>query len=66
MENGAFNCQVRVRYSKRAENATVYPDGNDAKVVFENEVRAPAAGQSAVFYLENTVLGGGIIEKAFN
>lgn len=62
MENGAFNCQVRVRYSKRAENATVYPDGKDAKVVFENEVRAPAAGQSAVFYDGDIVIGGGFIE----
>ena len=51
-----------MRYSKRAENATVYPEGKDAKIVFENEVRAPAAGQSAVFYDGDIVIGGGFIE----
>ena len=49
-ENGAFSCEVRVRFSKRSDRAAVYPDGENARIVFEDAVRAPAKGQSAVFY----------------
>ena len=61
-ENGAFYCQVRVRFSVRSDGATVYPaaDGS-ARVVFEQAVRAPARGQSAVFYDGDIVIGGGFI-----
>lgn len=62
-EAGAFSCDVRVRYSVRSDRATVYPEaGGKARVVFEREVRAPAVGQSAVFYDGDIVIGGGFIE----
>nr|WP_297274725.1 tRNA 2-thiouridine(34) synthase MnmA [uncultured Agathobaculum sp.] len=60
-ENGPFACEVRVRFSRRSDSATVYPDGKDARIVFEDAVRAPAAGQSAVFYDGDIVIGGGFI-----
>lgn len=61
-ETGTFSCDVRVRYSLRSDRATVYPEaGGMAHVVFEGEVRAPAVGQSAVFYDEDIVIGGGFI-----
>jgi hypothetical protein len=60
-ENGAFSCEVRVRFSKRSDRATVYPDGENARIVFEDAVRAPAKGQSAVFYDGDIVIGGGFI-----
>lgn len=59
---GAFACGVRVRYSKNANAATVHPEGTGARVVFETPVRAPAAGQAAVFYDGDVVIGGGFIE----
>lgn len=59
--DGAFSCDVRVRFSKRSDRAAVYPAGNGARVVFEDAVRAPAAGQSAVFYDGDIVIGGGFI-----
>lgn len=59
--DGAFACGVRVRYSKKAAAATVYPEGDGARVVFETPVRAPAAGQAAVFYDGDIVIGGGFI-----
>lgn len=62
MENGPFSCGVRVRYSKNACDATVYPEGENARVVFSSPVRAPAAGQAAVFYDGDIVIGGGFIE----
>lgn len=60
--HGAFACQVRVRYAKHADKATLYPQGTDARVVFEAPVRAPAAGQAAVFYDGEIVIGGGFID----
>lgn len=61
-ENGAFSCEVRVRYSKRAARATVIPEGENARVEFDDAVRAPAAGQAAVFYDGDIVIGGGFID----
>ena len=54
---------VRVRHTKWEEPpCTVFPlpDGG-ARVVCDAPVRAPAAGQSAVFYDGERVLGGGFI-----
>lgn len=59
--DGPFACEVRVRFSKRADCARVYPEGENARVVFADAVRAPAAGQAAVFYDGDVVIGGGFI-----
>lgn len=61
-ENGSFSCEVRVRYSAHADRARITLDGTDAEVVFERPVRAPAAGQFAVFYDGDIVIGGGFIQ----
>ena len=61
-ENGPFACEVRVRFSARSDRGTVYPDGDRARVVFADAVRAPARGQAAVFYDGDVVIGGGFIE----
>ncbi len=60
--NGPFRCDVRVRFSKTASSAVVHPeDGDAASVEFDIPARAPAKGQSAVFYDGDVVIGGGII-----
>ncbi len=60
--NGSLRCEVRVRFSKNAAWAVVYPeDGNAARVEFDTPASAPARGQSAVFYDGDVVIGGGII-----
>ena len=61
-EHGAFDCEVRVRYSVRADRARVTVRGDGAEVTFKQPVRAPAAGQFAVFYDGDIVIGGGFIE----
>lgn len=62
-ESGGFDCQARVRYSKNSTPAhvTVHGDGT-ASVTFAQAVRAPAAGQFAVFYDGEIVIGGGFID----
>lgn len=64
-ENGSFSCDVRVRFSARSDRAVVYPEGKNARVVFGDAVRAPAAGQSAVFYDGDIVIGGGFIGRRY-
>ena len=55
---------VKTRYSSIEENATIEMiDGNTIKVIFENPVARITPGQSAVFYLDDIVVGGGKIFK---
>ena len=55
---------AKIRYSAKPQSATLIPRENDrVKVIFEEKQRAITKGQSVVFYLENLVVGGGIIEK---
>ncbi|MBQ7201873.1 tRNA 2-thiouridine(34) synthase MnmA [Candidatus Saccharibacteria bacterium] len=51
---------VTVRLRHRAPLITATFDGE--ALHFENEIKRPAAGQSAVLYSDETCLGGGIIE----
>lgn len=53
---------VKIRSAARAQRALITPlDGSKVSVEFDEDVSAPASGQSAVFYLEDAVLGGGFI-----
>jgi len=56
---------VKIRYATPAVPATVMPDsGGRVHIEFDVPQRALSPGQSAVFYLDDIVLGGGIIAKA--
>ncbi len=59
-----IRASVRVRHTKW-ENppCTVYPQGNMVSIVCDQPVRAPAAGQSAVLYDGEQLLGGGFISE---
>lgn len=55
---------VKTRYSSKEESATIEMiDNNTIKVKFENPVARITPGQSAVFYLDDIVVGGGKILK---
>jgi len=53
---------AKIRYKSPETKATLYPQGRQARIVFEEPQRAITPGQAVVFYSEDVVLGGGIIE----
>ncbi len=61
--NEPFRAEVKIRYSAKLAWAEVTPlEANQATVKFEAPVRDVTAGQAAVFYVDEEVLGGGIIQ----
>jgi tRNA-specific 2-thiouridylase len=60
-EREGMTAQVQVRHRSTPSSAIVWFDGSRAKVRFDMPVRAVAAGQAAVIYDGDRVLGGGWI-----
>jgi tRNA-specific 2-thiouridylase len=58
-----FRAEVKIRYSAKPVWAEVKPteNGTQAHVRFDASQRDITAGQAAVFYVEEEVIGGGII-----
>jgi len=54
---------VKIRYRHPDFPCEIRKDEDKVKVLFDKPQRAVTPGQSAVFYLGEEVLGGGIIEK---
>ncbi|SRR6056297_413458 len=52
----------KIRYNSPAKKAAIYPEDENYKVVFKDKQRAITPGQSAVFYKNDYVIGGGIIK----
>lgn len=57
-----FRCKVKIRYRQPEQWATVTPTGeNTVHITFDQAQRAITAGQAAVLYDGDTVLGGGTL-----
>ncbi len=56
--------KVRTRYRADLVDCTIKIEGTKVTVNLQDEVRAITAGQSAVFYSGDVVIGGGIIAPA--
>ena len=59
--NDWLDVEVKTRYSSKQAKAKIIQDGNKIKVKFEEPQRAITPGQSAVFYIDDIVVGGGKI-----
>jgi len=58
---------VKIRSSQKAAGATVEPmDTTSVKVTFDHDHDGITPGQSAVFYLDEIVLGGGTIQAVIS
>jgi tRNA-specific 2-thiouridylase len=58
-----FRALVKIRYSAKEVEAWVSPmEGNQVSVRFDRPARDVTAGQAAVFYQDELMLGGGIIQ----
>ena len=53
---------AKIRYRNQGGKASLYPEGNRIRVVFHEEMDSITPGQSAVFYENEDMVGGGIIE----
>ena len=59
-----LRCTVKTRYRQTDVPCTIEPiDDESIKVIFDEPQIAVTPGQSAVFYLDEVCLGGGIIEQ---
>ena len=56
---------TKIRYNNIGTAGTIYHDRDRVRVEFDENVKAIAPGQSAVFYEGDDVLGGGIIQSGF-
>lgn len=57
-----FKATVKTRYKSAFADATVYPDKDGVKIVFDTPQRAITPGQAAVVYIGDTLIGGGVIK----
>lgn len=59
-----FQCGAKIRYRQADQQCTVSERDGELRVHFDKPQRAITPGQSAVFYLDDRCLGGGVIEVA--
>ena len=60
-----LDCSVQIRHRHKPVKCNIVSN-EGFKVMFDEEIRGVAPGQSAVFYKDNLCLGGGIIEARNN
>ena len=61
----SLEVSVKIRYKSDPVPAIIKAEKEKIKIIFKNPVRAITPGQSAVFYQDDLLVGGGIIENIF-
>lgn len=56
-----FECLAQIRYRQQPEPCTVEIISDRLTVTFDKPIKSPSVGQSIVFYEDQIMLGGGII-----
>ncbi|NLL19897.1 MAG: tRNA 2-thiouridine(34) synthase MnmA [Clostridia bacterium] len=56
---------VKIRYRSPAVPAIIKPKGKGIEVLFKQPQKAVTPGQAVVYYQEDLVLGGGVIEEKY-
>lgn len=65
-DHQTIDVKAKIRYSAKEEDCTVeFISDYKLKVTFKNLQRAITPGQSIVFYCDNRMIGGGVIEKQY-
>jgi tRNA-specific 2-thiouridylase len=59
--NPGMESKIKIRYRDSGSLGRIYPDGNQVEIIFSEQAKGVAPGQSAVFYEGDDVIGGGII-----
>ena len=60
-EGQELRCEVRIRYRQDLEKATLFQTQTDLYIQFENPQRGITSGQFAAWYLNEELLGSGVI-----
>lgn len=58
-----FHATAKIRSTQEPTGVTIKPEGDNVKVIFDDMQKSIAIGQSVVFYDDDIVLGGGIIDS---
>lgn len=58
--------EAKIRYRKRPARCRLFPEGDRLRVLFDEEQESITPGQAVVFYDEDEVLGGGVIEEVIH
>lgn len=65
-EQGSIRCTAKTRYRQPDQACTVFIEGENCRIEFDEPQRAVTPGQSVVLYQDDWCLGGGIIESRSN
>jgi tRNA-specific 2-thiouridylase len=64
--NEPFDAITKIRYKNAGTSSILHQEGDRMKVIFNEDVKGIAPGQSAVFYDGDDVIGGGWIQSSFD
>ncbi|MCD6555772.1 MAG: tRNA 2-thiouridine(34) synthase MnmA [Bacteroidales bacterium] len=61
-ENASIKISARIRYRQPLQDATLYMEKDGAYLIFDQAQRGITSGQFAAFYLEDELIGSGVIK----